>query len=88
MLTRCSTPIHRFWDLTQPGHCVSGDNILLVPGAINCVLDFLIIILVGSTSQSETRALTDSKPLPLLWRLRTSVPQKGVLTGIFVCAGL
>ncbi|KAK0509450.1 hypothetical protein JMJ35_007844 [Cladonia borealis] len=65
------TPIHRYWDLTQPGRCVNGDNILIVPGAVNCVLDFLIIIL----------------PLPLLWRLRTSVPQKGVLTGIFICAG-
>lgn len=26
-------------------------------------------------------------PIPLLWRLRTTASQKGVLTGIFVCAG-
>ncbi len=31
--------------------------------------------------------LTFAKPLPLLWRLRTTNFQKAILTGIFSCAG-
>ena len=51
---------------------MSGDYILLIPGIVNAVLDFLIVAI----------------PLPLLWRLRTDTYQKWVLTGIFACAGL
>lgn len=41
------TPVEHFWNRqTTAGHCVDGDNILLIPGAINCVLDALVIILV------------------------------------------
>ncbi|KAL2058653.1 hypothetical protein ABVK25_001381 [Lepraria finkii] len=74
--TLCATtfqcqPIHGFWDKTIPSHCVSGDNILIVPGAFNAVLDAFVILL----------------PLPLLWRLRTTHKQKGILTGIFACGG-
>lgn len=64
-------PIHHFWDRAGPGKCANGDLVQIVPGAVNCVIDFLIIML----------------PIPLLWRLRTTASQKGVLTGIFVCAG-
>ncbi|KAI4257730.1 MAG: hypothetical protein L6R42_005484 [Xanthoria sp. 1 TBL-2021] len=52
-------------------HCTNGNHIIIVPGAINTVLDFIIICL----------------PLPLLWKLRTTTSQKSVLTGIFICAG-
>ncbi|CAL8584661.1 hypothetical protein XPA_010249 [Xanthoria parietina] len=65
------TPIHKFWHRDAPGHCVDGNQIILIPGAINTVLDFIIIGL----------------PLPLLWKLRTTTSQKSVLTGIFICAG-
>ncbi|KAL8673436.1 MAG: hypothetical protein Q9168_002140 [Polycauliona sp. 1 TL-2023] len=65
------TPIHKFWDFNAPGQCRNGNHIILVPGAINTVLDFIIIGL----------------PLPLLWKLRTTRSQKSVLSGIFVCAG-
>lgn len=64
-------PIHGFWDKSISSHCVSGDDILVVPGSINAVLDAFIIAL----------------PLPLLWRLRTTHRQKGILTGIFACGG-
>ncbi|KAL8996332.1 MAG: hypothetical protein Q9169_004132 [Polycauliona sp. 2 TL-2023] len=65
------TPIDKFWHYDAPGHCRNGNHIILIPGAINTVLDFLIIGL----------------PLPLLWKLRTTTSQKSVLSGIFVCAG-
>ncbi|KAG6993905.1 hypothetical protein G7Y79_00049g084650 [Physcia stellaris] len=64
-------PIHGYWDVKIPRHCMSGDYILLIPGIVNAVLDFLIVAI----------------PLPLLWRLRTDTYQKWVLTGIFACAG-
>ncbi|KAL8818666.1 MAG: hypothetical protein Q9223_002739 [Gallowayella weberi] len=64
-------PIDKFWHRDRHGHCVNGNHVILVPGAINAVLDFLIIGL----------------PLPLLWKLRTTTSQKSVLTGIFICAG-
>ena len=67
-----SKPIHGFWNRHVPSKCLSGDHILLIPGTINTVLDFFIVAL----------------PLPLLWKLRTTNSQKGILTGIFTCAGL
>lgn len=67
-----SQPIHGFWDVKIPRHCINGDHILLIPGIVNAVLDFLIVAI----------------PLPLLWKLRTNTYQKWVLTGIFACAGL
>ncbi|KAL2036834.1 hypothetical protein N7G274_010377 [Stereocaulon virgatum] len=74
--TLCATifqcqPIHGFWDKTIPLHCTSGDNILIVPGGFNAVLDAFVVLL----------------PLPFLWRLRTTHKQKGILTGIFACGG-
>ncbi|KAL8974748.1 MAG: hypothetical protein Q9197_001010 [Variospora fuerteventurae] len=70
LIFQCA-PIDKYWNREKPGSCVNGDVVLIVPGAINAVLNFLIIAL----------------PIPLLWKLRTTVSQKSVLTGIFVCAG-
>lgn len=52
-VTDCShsIPIHKFWHRTTPGHCVNGDTVIIVPGAVNVVLDFFIVALV-STSQA------------------------------------
>lgn len=72
MLILCSQPIHGFWNRHIPSKCISGDDFMTISGAINTVLDFFIVAL----------------PLPLLWKLRTTNSQKGVLTGIFACAGL
>lgn len=47
-----SQPIHGFWDKTIPSHCVSGDDILVVPGAINAVLDGLVILLVSDIQKA------------------------------------
>lgn len=41
-----SQPIHGFWDKDISSHCVSGDDILVVPGSINAVLDAFIVALV------------------------------------------
>lgn len=42
-----STPIHKFWYRNAPGHCADGNQIILIPGTINTVLDFIIIGLVS-----------------------------------------
>ncbi|KAL8798381.1 MAG: hypothetical protein Q9182_006703 [Xanthomendoza sp. 2 TL-2023] len=65
------TPIHSFWDIGVPGHCVNIDDFFIASGSVNVVLDFIIFIL----------------PIPLLWRLRTSFNQKLILTAIFTVAG-
>ncbi|MCJ1274922.1 hypothetical protein MMC21_002720 [Puttea exsequens] len=65
------TPIHKFWDHMQPGHCENAQNGLYITGAINTLFDFIVTLM----------------PVPLLWRLRTSTRQKGILTGIFLTAG-
>ena len=53
---RCSQPIHHFWDRAkaEPGKCANGDLVQIVPGAINCVLDFFIIMLVSHPAHSLT----------------------------------
>ena len=63
-------------------HCISGDNILVVPGSINAVLDAFIIALVSVPGERGERILMCFKPLPLLWRLRTTYRQKIVLVSI------
>ncbi|KAI4110700.1 MAG: hypothetical protein LQ345_006956, partial [Seirophora villosa] len=65
------TPTDKYWHREKPGYCVNGDTVILIPGAVNVVLDFLILAL----------------PIPLLWKLRTTVSQKSLLTGVFICAG-
>ena len=68
------TPIRKFWDADdddEAGHCIDPLTNLLITGAINTVLDFIVVLL----------------PVPLLWRLRTTVQQRGVLTAIFLSAG-
>lgn len=49
-----SQPIHHFWDRAGPGKCANGDLVQIVPGAINCVIDFLIIMLVSHSARSKS----------------------------------
>lgn len=75
-------PIHAFWDTLAGqlapelgGRCIDVELYFLISGSINAATDFVLLAL----------------PIPILWRLRTSQPQKLVLTGIFtmgliVCA--
>ncbi|CAF9907800.1 hypothetical protein IMSHALPRED_006500 [Imshaugia aleurites] len=78
------TPVDAFWTTLggglkskSGGHCVNTQLFYLVSGAINTVTDFALFAL--------------SKPIPLVWKLRTSKLQKLILTFIFtvgltVCA--
>jgi hypothetical protein len=50
-----SQPIHGFWDKTIPFHCISGDNILIVPGGFNAVLDAFVVLLVSTTHKRVAR---------------------------------
>ncbi|KAI4169093.1 MAG: hypothetical protein LQ343_005956 [Gyalolechia ehrenbergii] len=65
------TPVHSFWDVEVPRHCVNIDRLFIASGSLNVVLDFIIFAL----------------PMPLLWRLGTSFNQKLILTAIFTVAG-
>ena len=47
------TPIHTFWDVGErmiPGyaHCINVDDLFLASGSVNCLLDFLITMMVRS----------------------------------------
>lgn len=75
-------PIHAFWDTLAGklapelgGRCIDVELYFLISGSLNAATDFVLLAL----------------PIPILWRLRTSQPQKLILTGIFtvglaVCA--
>ena len=41
-------PIDHYWNRNSTGVCADGDSEIIVPGAINCVLDALIIFLVSA----------------------------------------
>ncbi|KAF6223058.1 hypothetical protein HO133_001110 [Letharia lupina] len=67
-------PVHYAWDRVDPsikGHCYNVDDFFIGSGSANVGLNFLIFIL----------------PIPLLWRLRTTVKQQIVLTVLFTLAG-
>ena len=66
------TPVHRAWDIFAKGTCV---NILLaacIPGSINVLTDFAIVIL----------------PIPMVWNLQMERSRKVQLVGIFLLSGL
>lgn len=55
-MTNCShsLPVHKFWHRTVPGHCLNGDTLIIVPGAVNVVLDFFIVALVRANYYGQT----------------------------------
>jgi hypothetical protein len=67
----CS-PVSKFWDPKEPGHCIDEVAFFRWNGVGNMLLDFLILCL----------------PLPMAWRVKTTMRQKWVLTGIFLLGGL
>lgn len=87
-----SRPIHYTWDRVDEsisGHCFDVDKFFVGSGSVNVVLNFIVFILVGSMCHlGDRRMLIQSQPIPLLWRLRTTVRQQIVLTAIFTLAGL
>lgn len=67
-------PIHYAWDRADQnveGHCINVDNFFIGHGSVDVFINFLIFVL----------------PIPLLWRLRTTVKQKVILTALFILAG-
>lgn len=67
-------PIHHAWNRPvdgSNGHCINEDRFFIGSGSVNVFLNALVFIL----------------PMPLLWRLRTTVRQQIILTAIFTLAG-
>lgn len=86
-----SVPVQTFWDVQGRlnARCVNVDILFLATGGINCFLDVFIVAMVCIKERScKDSKLTLRKPIPLLWRLRTTNSQKIVLTSIFIVAGL
>ncbi|KAL8821238.1 MAG: hypothetical protein Q9191_007351 [Dirinaria sp. TL-2023a] len=68
-------PIHYIWDRVDEnvqGHCFNVNDFFIGSGSANVFLNTVIFLL----------------PLPLLWRLRTTVRQQLILLAIFTLAGL
>ena len=89
----CSHPVHYAWDRVDEsvkGHCFNVDDFFIGSGSANVLLNFLIFVLVGFKCFSPQRVtiLTFWQPIPLLWRLRTTLKQQIVLTTLFTLAGL
>ena len=61
-------PVHKAWEFTIPGHCVVIKRVWLGNAIPNILTDLAIIII----------------PLPLVWALQISRPQKYALCGIFL----
>ncbi|OQD83359.1 hypothetical protein PENANT_c017G11431 [Penicillium antarcticum] len=67
----CCSPVAKFWDPSLPGHCIDTVAFFRWNGVANMLLDFLILCL----------------PLPMAWRVKTTIRQKWVLTGLFMLGG-
>lgn len=91
----CSRPVNYAWDRVDPnvkGTCIDVTNFFVASGSINVVLNFVVFVLVSEPNYEPLSPKpTDhwiKQPLPLLWRLRTTVRQQIILTAIFMLAGL
>lgn len=62
------TPVDSNWDASIVAHCVDLNTALVVLSSINVLTDFIILVL----------------PMPLIWRLKTSIRRKMQLTSIFL----
>lgn len=65
-------PVSYFWDKDQPGSCIDEVNFFRWNGIVNLLLDVLVL----------------SLPFPMTWRVKTSIRQKLILSGIFALGGL
>lgn len=65
-------PVSYFWDKNQPGSCIDEVNFFRWNGIVNLLLDVLVL----------------SLPFPMTWRVKTSIRQKLILSGIFALGGL
>ena len=60
-------PIHKAWDLTVPGHCLSFSKTFLGTAITNIVIDFILLVL----------------PIPMLWKLHIETSSKIALIFVF-----
>ena len=60
-------PLARNWDKTVPGTCVDLIAFFRWNGICNLIIDFMILML----------------PMPMVWRLKITLKQKVVLSGMF-----
>ncbi|KAL3419624.1 hypothetical protein PVAG01_08122 [Phlyctema vagabunda] len=65
-------PVERFWDSTQPGHCMNRRPLWFAHAAFNVCTDFAIMLL----------------PMPTLWALQLPRKQKVTLVTIFGIGGV
>jgi hypothetical protein len=66
------SPVSKSWNQSLPGHCIDTVAFFRWNGVANMFLDFLALCL----------------PLPMAWRVKTTVRQKWLLTGLFLLGGL
>ena len=60
-------PLSKNWNKLEPGKCGSTFKVEIVSGAINLVLDLVLIMM----------------PLPIVWRLQMPAKKKVTITSIF-----
>ena len=66
------TPIHSFWDLSEPSKCIDSVDFYVANSALNIFTDLVILIL----------------PMPIVWKLHVSRKQKTVLSLVFVLGSM
>lgn len=64
-------PLASQWDPTVSGHCVNYGSSARVMGIVNIITDFVLLGL----------------PMPLVWRIQTSITKKWQLTVTFMLGG-
>lgn len=65
-------PVSYFWNKDQSGSCINEVNFFRWNGIVIMLLDILVLCL----------------PLPMTWRMKMSLRQKFIVTGIFRLGGL
>ena len=66
------SPVSYYWDKSIDGKCLNEELYIQLTGGGNMVIDVFILIL----------------PMPMVWKLQVSRPQKLVLSGIFALGAL
>ncbi|CAD6448648.1 e65e15e7-e58f-4bd6-a05a-23b24e3531a6 [Sclerotinia trifoliorum] len=61
------TPVPKFWNVLETGHCLNMNYVFLATGTANTISDFLIILL----------------PQPIIWRLQMSFKEHVGVSAIF-----
>ena len=65
-------PVSGYWNKKIPAKCINDDQFFISSSIVNIITDFFLILL----------------PIPYIWRLHRTTPQKIALAGIFILGGL